>query len=160
MRRLLQVVASSQSIGRGARWVGPRNAPRVTIPRMDVPTLPTLATATGAPRTDRASDAAAPCGTYPAGMDPIRFEAAIRYWHPDKASGLAVADVPQDLVTAFGGLKQQHVEGTIDGRAFGSNVMPAGGGRLAITVSKAMQAAARKSIGDVAEFEVTSLGRS
>ena len=92
-------------------------------------------------------------------MEPIRFEAALRYWNPVKASGLAVADVPSDLVPAFGGLKQQHVEGTIDGQAFGSNVMPAGGGRLAISVSKAMQTAAKKSIGDVATFEVTAVGR-
>jgi Domain of unknown function (DUF1905) len=92
-------------------------------------------------------------------VDTIRFSATIRFWNPEKASGLAVADVPPELVAAFGGLKQQHVEGTIDGEAFGSNVMPAGGGRLAISVSKAMQTAAGKSIGDVAAFEVTSVGR-
>ena len=92
-------------------------------------------------------------------MDAIRFSALIRYWSPEKASGLAVADVPPELVGAFGGLSQQHVAGTIDSRPFGSNVMPAGGGRLAISVSKAMQTAAEKSIGDVAAFEVTSFGR-
>jgi Domain of unknown function (DUF1905) len=92
-------------------------------------------------------------------MEPIRFEVAIRYWNPEKASGLAVADVPPHLIAAFGGLKQQHVEGTMDGRAFGSSVMPAGGGRLAISVSKAMQAASKKAVGDVAAFEVTSIGR-
>ena len=92
-------------------------------------------------------------------MDTIRFSATIRYWSPEKASGLAVADVPPEHVAAFGGLKQQHVEGTIEGRAFSSNVMPAGGGRLAISVNKAMQKAAGMSIGDVAAFEVTSVGR-
>jgi hypothetical protein len=92
-------------------------------------------------------------------VDPIRFSAAIRYWNPEKASGLAVADVPSHLVAAFGGLKQQHVEGTIEGQPFGSNVMPAGGGRLAVSVSKAMLTAARKSVGDVVELEVTSIGR-
>jgi hypothetical protein len=92
-------------------------------------------------------------------MEPIRFASAIRYWNPEKASGLAVADVPADLIPAFGGLKQQRVAGTIGGRAFTSNVMPAGGGRLAISVSKAMQKDAGRGIGDVAEFEVTSIGR-
>ena len=92
-------------------------------------------------------------------METVRFSAAIRRWNEEKGSGLAVADVPPELVAAFGGLKQQHVEGTIEGRPFGSNVMPAGGGRLAISVSKAMQTAAGKSVGDVAAFEVTSVGR-
>ena len=45
------------------------------------------------------------------------------------------------------------------GQTFASNVMPAGGGRLAISVSTAMQQAATRSRGDVAEFEVTSIGR-
>ena len=91
--------------------------------------------------------------------DPIRFSAPIRYWNPDKAAGLAVADVPAELIPAFGGLRQQRVHGSIEGQAFTSNVMPAGGGRLAISVSKAMQRDAGRSIGDVAEFEVTSIGR-
>ena len=92
-------------------------------------------------------------------MDTIRFSAAIRYWNEEKASGLAVADIPAELVPAFGGLKQQRVGGTIGGRAFTSNVMPAGGGRLAISVTKAMQKDAGTSIGDVADFEVSSIGR-
>jgi hypothetical protein len=92
-------------------------------------------------------------------MQPIRFVGAIRYWNPDKATGLAVADIPAELIPAFGGLKQQRVGGTIGGKAFTSNVMPAGGGRLAISVSKAMQKDAGLGIGDVAEFEVTSIGR-
>ena len=92
-------------------------------------------------------------------MEPIRFASAIRYWSPDKASGLAVADIPTELIPAFGGLKQQRVAGTIGGRAFTSNVMPAGGGRLALSVSKAMQRDAGNRVGAVAEFEVTSIGR-
>ena len=92
--------------------------------------------------------------------DTIRFSARIRYWNPEKASGLAVADVPAELIPEFGGLRQQHVQGTIGGKPFTSNVMPAGGGRLAISVSKAMQLAAGRSVGDDAEFEVTSIGRA
>jgi hypothetical protein len=92
-------------------------------------------------------------------VDPIRFSAPIRYWNPGKAGGLAVVDVPAELVPAFGGLRQQHVEGTIEGKPFGSNVMPAGAGRLALSVSKAMQSAAGKSVGEAATFEVTSIGR-
>jgi hypothetical protein len=39
-------------------------------------------------------------------MEPIRFTGLIRYWNPDKASGLAVTDIPAENVAAMGGLKQ------------------------------------------------------
>lgn len=40
-----------------------------------------------------------------------------------------------------------------------ANVMPAGGGRLALSVSRAMMKAAGAAVGDVAEFEITAVGR-
>jgi hypothetical protein len=89
----------------------------------------------------------------------IRFSAQIRFWDPAKAGGLAVVDVPAPLVPGFGGLKQQRVRGTIGGSEFASSVMPAGGGRLALSVSKAMMAAARLGVGDQAEIEITGVGR-
>ena len=92
-------------------------------------------------------------------MEPIRFAGRIRYWKPGRASGLAVVDIPAAHVQALGGLKQQHVQGTISGAEFASNVMPAGGGRLELSVSKAMLTAAGLSIGDEAEFELTRVGR-
>jgi hypothetical protein len=93
-------------------------------------------------------------------VDIIRFRTSIRYWNPEKQSGLAVADVPTEHIGAFGGLKQQRVRGSIGGAAFASNVMPAGGGRLALSVSKAMMGAANASIGDEVEVEVVSVGRA
>lgn len=92
-------------------------------------------------------------------MEPIRFTGQIRYWNPEKSSGLAVADIPSPHVPALGGLKQQRVRGTIGGAEFVSNVMPAGGGRLALSISKAMMTAAKAGIGGEAEFEITSVGR-
>jgi hypothetical protein len=92
-------------------------------------------------------------------MEPIRFASQIRYWNPEWSSGLSVADIPVADVKAFGGLKQQRVRGTLDGITFSSNVMPAGGGRLALSVSKAMMTATRVGIGDEAAFEITSIGR-
>jgi hypothetical protein len=92
-------------------------------------------------------------------MDPVRFTGRIRYWKPEKGSGLAVADVPPQHVPALGGLKQQRVRGRIGDAEFASNVMPAGGGRLAISVSKAMMAGAGVDVGDEAAFEIESLGR-
>jgi hypothetical protein len=92
-------------------------------------------------------------------VDPIRFAGEIRYWNPEKASGLAVADVPPQHVEALGGLKQQRVRGTIAATEFVSNVMPAGGGRLALSVSRAMMTGAGVSVGEVAEFRITGVGR-
>ena len=92
-------------------------------------------------------------------MDPIRFRSRIRYWNPERQSGLAVADVPTEQVASIGGLKQQRVHGRIGSAAFASNVMPAGGGRLALTVSKAMLQAAKVRMGDEIEVEITAIGR-
>lgn len=92
-------------------------------------------------------------------MEPIRFAGQIRYWNPERASGLAVVDVPAPQVQALGGLKQQRVRGTIAETGFESNVMPAGGGRLALSVSKAMMSGAGVAVGDEAEFEITGVGR-
>ena len=92
-------------------------------------------------------------------MQPIRFSGEVRYWSPERQSGLAVVDVPAEQVDALGGLKQQRVRGTIAGADFTSSVMPAGGGRLALSVSKAMLKAAGVAVGEVADFEITSVGR-
>jgi hypothetical protein len=92
-------------------------------------------------------------------VEPIRFAARIRYWNPERASGLAVVDVPEQHVDALGGLKQQRVRGAIAGAEFASSVMPAGGGRLALSVSKAMMSSAGAGVGDEAEFAITSVGR-
>jgi hypothetical protein len=92
-------------------------------------------------------------------MEPIRFDGTIRYWDPERSSGLAVVDVPTELVVAFGGLKQQRVAGSIGAAEFTSSVMPAGGGRLAVSVSKAMMKAAGVGVGDVVAFVVTKVGR-
>jgi hypothetical protein len=89
---------------------------------------------------------------------PVRFSGQIRYWSPERASGLAVVDVPAEHVDELGGLKQQRVRGTIGGAEFASNVMPAGGGRLALSVSKAMMKAAGVAVGDEAEFALTEVG--
>ncbi len=95
----------------------------------------------------------------PVRMEPLKFEALIRPWDAERSGGLSVADVPADVIPAFGGLKQVRVAGTIGSAEFTSSVMPAGGGRLALSVSKAMLKAAGVSVGDVAAFTVTKIGR-
>jgi Domain of unknown function (DUF1905) len=93
------------------------------------------------------------------GVETIRFVGQIRYWDPAKGSGLAVVDVPEAAVHALGGMRQQHVAGTIGGVAFASNVMPAGGGRLALSVSKPMMAASGLAVGDAPEIVIVRVGR-
>jgi Domain of unknown function (DUF1905) len=93
------------------------------------------------------------------GVKPIRFTGEIRYWNPERASGLAVVDVPDAAAEALGGLKQQRVHGTIEAADFVSNVMPAGGGRLALSVSKAMMKSAGIAIGDKANVEIIRVGK-
>jgi hypothetical protein len=92
-------------------------------------------------------------------MEPIRFSGQIRHWNVEKASGLAVVDIPAELVHPLGGLKQQRVRGRIRSADFASSVMPAGGGRLALSVSKAMMGSAGVAVGDWAELEISGVGR-
>jgi hypothetical protein len=92
------------------------------------------------------------------GAGPVSAE--IRYWNPERSSGLAVADVPAPHVEALGGLRQQRVRGTIAAADFVSNVIPTGGGRLALSVSRTMTAAAGVAVGDTAEFKITRVGRA
>jgi Domain of unknown function (DUF1905) len=87
----------------------------------------------------------------------MNFRATIRYWRPEQASGLAVADIPGEHIAALGGLKQQRVRGTINGAEYVSNVMPAGSGRLALSVNKAMLRAGGVTVGDDAEFAIERL---
>lgn len=93
-------------------------------------------------------------------MDPIHFAGTIRYWDPARSGGLAVIDIPADHIQALGGLKQQRARGTLGTTDFASNVMPAGNGRLALSVSKAMMAAAQLTVGDHVQVEIRGVGGS
>jgi hypothetical protein len=89
--------------------------------------------------------------------DPLRFRATIRYWRPERGAGLAVVDIPADIATALGGLKQMRVRGAIGGAAYTSSTMPAGSGRLALSVSLKMLDAAGLSVGDEGDFEIEKI---
>lgn len=86
--------------------------------------------------------------------DPQRCRATIRRWKPGATGGLAVADLPPEIAAALGGLRQRRVEGMINGAPFASSVMPAGGGILCLSVSKAMLTAARAAVGDGVDLEI------
>ena len=92
-------------------------------------------------------------------MEAVTFTARVRYWNEEQQSGLAVLDVPAEHVDTLGGLRQQRVHGTINGVEFTSNVMPAGAGRLAMSVSKALQKTAGVGMGGAARVAITRVGK-
>lgn len=87
----------------------------------------------------------------------MKFRGTIRYWRPERQSGLAVADIPSEHIARLGGLKQMRVQGKINGADFLSSVMPAGSGRLALSITQKMMGAAGVRAGDEAEFEIETV---
>jgi hypothetical protein len=86
--------------------------------------------------------------------DRARFRGTVRFFHPERQSGLAVIDVPAEVAAGLGGLKQMRVVGSLNGVEFTSNTMPAGGGVLALSVNKQLLKSAGLGVGDEAEVEV------
>jgi hypothetical protein len=85
------------------------------------------------------------------------FRGTLRYFRPEKASGLVVIEIPPAIAKDLGGLKQMKVRGVLNGVEFQSNVMPAGGGVLALSVSKKLFTDAGLKVGDKAEVEIEKL---
>ena len=86
--------------------------------------------------------------------DRARFHGIVRYFRPERAGGLAVLDVPAEVTAALGGLKQMRVRGALNGIEFRSNTMPAGGGVLALSLSRKLLDSAGLRVGDEAEIEI------
>ena len=85
----------------------------------------------------------------------VTFTSRVRYWDPAKGGGLAVVDVPENLVERLGGRRQYRVTGTLAGAAFSGSGMLVAGGGYCVGVSKAALTAARASIGDEVEVTMT-----
>ena len=78
----------------------------------------------------------------------VEFRGRVRRWREDKPGGLAVVDVPEDLVAELGGRRQMRVSGTLNGTDFTGSTMLVAGGGLCVGVSKAALKAAEASVGD------------
>jgi hypothetical protein len=63
-------------------------------------------------------------------------------------------DIPAEIATAPGGPKQMRVRGNVGGAAYTSSTMPAGGGRLALSVSRKMLDAAGLGVSDESDVEI------
>jgi len=84
----------------------------------------------------------------------LRFRGTIRYFRPERKAGLAVVDIPKAIATALGGLKQMRVRGKLNGVAFNSNTMPAGGGVLAMSLSQKLLGEAGVKVRDKIDVEL------
>ena len=85
---------------------------------------------------------------------PVRFIGRVRQWREDKPGGLAVVDVPADLVAELGGRRQMRVTGTLAGTPFTGSTMLVAGGGLCVGVSRAALRAAEAAVGDGVELSI------
>jgi NaMN:DMB phosphoribosyltransferase len=84
----------------------------------------------------------------------VVFSGRVRRWREDQRGGLAVVDVPAELVPALGGRRQMRVVGTLNGVAFTGSTMLVAGGGLCIGVSAASLRAAAVCVGDDVDMEL------
>lgn len=90
--------------------------------------------------------------------EPIRFRGRVRRWDESKPGGLAVVDIPGDLVGRLGGRRQMRVAGTIAGAAFSGSTMLVAGGGFCVGVSRAALSAAGVAVGDEVDMELVRAG--
>ena len=84
----------------------------------------------------------------------VAFSGRVRRWKEDKPGGLAVVDIPNELVTRLGGRRQMRVVGTLDGTPFTGSTMLVVGGGLCVGVSRAALKAAGADVGDDVALEL------
>jgi hypothetical protein len=78
----------------------------------------------------------------------VEFRGTARRWDATKPGGLAVVDVPADLVADLGGRRQRRVTGTMNGADFSGSTMLVAGGGFCVGVSKAALKSAGAAVGD------------
>jgi hypothetical protein len=91
-------------------------------------------------------------------VDPLTFRGRVRRWDESKPGGLAVVDIPAELVAELGGRRQYRVEGTMNDAPFGGSTMLVAGGGFAVGVSKASLKAAAADVGDEVELRIGPAG--
>src|SRR4051794_28290837 len=85
---------------------------------------------------------------------PIRFRGRVRHWKEDPPGGLAVVDIPADLVEQLGGRRQWKVTGSLNGSPFSGSTMLVAGGGFCVGVSKAALKAVSAEVGDELDVEL------
>ena len=82
------------------------------------------------------------------------FRGRIRRWREDKPGGLAVIDIPLELVTELGGRRQARVAGTLNGVPFTGSTMLVAGGGFCVGVSRAALQLSGVSVGDEVDVQL------
>jgi hypothetical protein len=93
-------------------------------------------------------------------VERVTFRGRVRRWDLSKPGGLAVVDIPAELVPTLGGRRQYRVEGTLNGAAFSGSTMLVAGGGFAVGVSKASLSAGQAEIGDDVELAIGVVPRT
>jgi hypothetical protein len=86
----------------------------------------------------------------------VDFKGRVRRWREDKPGGLAVVDIPEDLVPDLGGRRQTRVSGNLNGASFTGSTMLVAGGGLCVGVSKAALKSAGAEVGDEVRLSVAA----
>jgi hypothetical protein len=90
----------------------------------------------------------------------VTFNGRVRRWRDDKPGGLAVVDVPEDLVAELGGRRQVRVTGELNGAPYTGSTMLVAGGGLCVGVSKAALKAAGAAVGDEVDLSIAPVVRT
>src|SRR5215469_1210094 len=91
---------------------------------------------------------------YATGRFMVLFRGRIRRWREDKPGGLAVIDIPPDLVTELGGRRQMRMAGSLNGVPFAGSTMLVAGGGFCVGVSRAALHASGVAVGDEVEAQL------
>lgn len=84
----------------------------------------------------------------------VTFTGRVRRWREDRPGGMAVVDVPAELVAELGGRRQYRVSGSINAAPFTGSTMLVAGGGFCVGVSKAALKAAAAAVGDEVELSI------
>ncbi|MGH3366006.1 MAG: DUF1905 domain-containing protein [Nocardioidaceae bacterium] len=84
----------------------------------------------------------------------VNFRGRVRRWREDRPGGMAVVDVPADLVPELGGRKQMRVAGSLNGAQFTGSTMLVSGGGLCVGVSRAALTSAVAALGDEVDLAI------
>jgi hypothetical protein len=84
----------------------------------------------------------------------VVFRGRVRRWRDDKPGGLAVIDIPLELVSELGGRRQMRMAGSLNGMPFTGSTMLVAGGGFCIGVSRAVLTASGASVGDEVDIQL------
>jgi hypothetical protein len=88
------------------------------------------------------------------GGEMVNFRGRIRRWKEDKPGGLAVIDIPAELVADLGGRRQMRIAGALNGAPFTASTMLVGGGGFCVGVSRAAMQAAEVTVGEEVDVQL------